>query len=134
MICGGGGVERVIDGGECLEGSGDEADGGVVGGTTFKSGTSGAAAGVGSSTADPAGPGVGLRPSRRALAMSAAFHLAYLIFSSTEDMSMAALSESKTWRSSRKLEAARNFLAVFLHTNDAFAPSTMWKETGLRTW
>lgn len=31
---------------------------------------------------EPAGPGVGFRPSRKALAMSAAFHFAYLIFSS----------------------------------------------------
>lgn len=30
----------------------------------------------------PAAPGVGLRPSRKALAMSAAFHLEYLIFPS----------------------------------------------------
>jgi hypothetical protein len=31
---------------------------------------------------EPAGPGLGFRPSRKALAMSAAFHLEYLIFSS----------------------------------------------------
>lgn len=37
---------------------------------------------LGSGRPEPAGPGVGLRPSRKALAMSAAFHLAYRIFSS----------------------------------------------------
>ncbi len=83
------------------------------GGTMFRSGRSAAATSV-SSAADPTGPAVGLRPSRRALEMSAAFHLAYLIFSSMEGISIAPLSESKIWRSSRKLDAARNFLAVFL--------------------
>ena len=46
--------------------------------------------------------------------MSAAFHFAYLIFSSIGARSTAPLSLSKMRRSSRKLAAARNFFAVFL--------------------
>ena len=115
VSCGGGGVERAMAGGEDLGGSGEEADGGVVGGGTIAtSGTSETTAGV-SGAVDPAGPGVGFRPSRIALEMSAAFHLAYLIFFSMAGMSMTALSESKVRRTSRKLAAARNFLAVFLY-------------------
>ena len=38
--------------------------------------------GKSSSVPELAGPGVGLRPSRKAFAMSAAFHFEYLIFSS----------------------------------------------------
>lgn len=41
-----------------------------------------AAGGDSNSSEPPAGPGVGLRPSRKALAISAAFHFAYFIFSS----------------------------------------------------
>ena len=80
------------------------------------------------SSAHPGGPGIGLRPSRKALAISVAFHLAYLIFSRfcrvldgysvckskcgrTDSDVSAAL---KVLRVSRKLAAARNFLAVDL--------------------
>lgn len=80
------------------------------------------------SSAHPGGPGIGLRPSRKALAISVAFHLAYLIFSrfcgvserqigcefthgrTDSDISMLL----KVLRVSRKLAAARNFLAVDL--------------------
>lgn len=41
-----------------------------------------AAGGDSSASEEPAGPGFGLRPSRKALAISAAFHFEYLIFSS----------------------------------------------------
>lgn len=57
----------------------------------------------------PPGGGVGWRPSRRALMMSAARHLAYLIFSS-----ISASISPNTLSNSRKLAAATKFLAVFL--------------------
>lgn len=57
----------------------------------------------------PPGGGVGWRPSRIALMMSAARHLAYLIFSS-----ISASISPNTLSSSRKLAAATKFLAVFL--------------------
>lgn len=59
-----------------------ELRGGVV--RLMLVGSGGDAGGVrlGSGRPEPAGPGMGLRPSRKALAMSAAFHLAYRIFSS----------------------------------------------------
>ena len=106
----------MIEGGDGASGRVDDVDGGVVGGATTTSGRSGAGAVGVPSAADsaPAGPGVGLRPSRRALEMSAAFHLAYLILASMSGRSRAALSESKVRRTSRKLAAARNLRAVFL--------------------
>lgn len=69
-----------------------------------------------------AGPGVGRRPSRNAFAISPAFHFAYLILSlcwlkadgaplSWDVLGLLGLS-SNTLRSSRKLAAAKNFLAV----------------------
>ena len=115
MSCGGGGVERLIAGGNGADGNCEDPEGGVVGGTAFTSGrvTSGVA---GESVAtEPGGPGVGLRPSRNALAISAAFHFAYLIFSSMALRSMPALSPSKTRKISKKLAAAMNFLAVLLN-------------------
>lgn len=85
---------------------------------------------VSGSRPEPAGPGAGLRPSLKAFAMSAAFHLEYLIFSSDygrlldkanimcrrgrkhTDSDIGVL--GKIFRTSRKLAAARNFLAVDL--------------------
>ena len=93
VIAGGGGVVRVIDG---------DSAGGDSGGRA-------------TSSSEPAGPGVGLRPSRNALAMSAAFHFAYRIFSSVESGvgdTASGFSLSNVRRISRKLAAARNFLAV----------------------
>ena len=63
------------------------------------------------SSSVPAGPGVGLRPSRNALEMSAAFHFAYLIFASIP----SEISDcGNTFSTSKKLAAARNFFAVGL--------------------
>ena len=115
----GGGCARMMDGGDGNEGGGLVGAGGVAGGgTTLRSGSwmSGEAGGSSSwgVAAEAAGPGVGVRPSRKAFAISAAFHLAYLIFSSIAGRSMAVFWLSKVRRISRKLAAARNLRAVFL--------------------
>lgn len=76
----------------------------------------------------PAGPGTGTRPSRNALAISEAFHLEYLILSRfcresqrqhdlpsfKSRVRTSELISPNTERRSRKLAAARNFLAVSL--------------------
>lgn len=81
----------------------------------------------------PAGPATGLRPSRNAFAISAAFHLEYLIFSmdckyksGCEDAKGNELRTDsemgvcgKILRTSRKLAAARNFFAVDLEITQA---------------
>lgn len=50
-------------------------------------------------------PGTGLRPSRRAVVISAAFHLAYFDFSWMSSGSVSP-SEAKTFKTERKVEAA----------------------------
>ena len=69
------------DGGDCLPAAGALPLCGKVdeGGEPVVASTSGIDSG---SMPEPAGPDIGLRPSRKAFAMSAAFHFEYLIFSS----------------------------------------------------
>ena len=107
-------MERLIAGGDGADGNWEYAEGGVPGGTALTSGRVASRVAGESVATEPGGPGVGLRPSRNALAISAAFHFAYLIFSSMALRSMPALSPSKTRSISRKLAAAMNFLAVLL--------------------
>lgn len=100
-----GGEDSREDRGGVVEDWGMEVDAlGGVGGCKGRASSEG-------STSDAAVPRVGFLPSRMALEMSAAFHFAYLILASVASESS---DRGKTLRTSKKLEAARNFFAVDL--------------------